>query len=77
MAGMATSNIAGAIGCTQATEILNSPGVTRIADLPEGLSLSTVYTAAVASVSTYPGRAARIIAMLSECPERTRLGFVN
>ena len=77
MAAMATSDIAGAIGCTQATEILNTPGITRVADLPNGLSLSTVYTAAVATVSTHKGPAGQLIDMLSKSTERTRLGFVS
>ena len=77
MAAMANSDIAGAIGCTQATEILNTSGVTRVADLPNGLSLSTVYTAAVATVSTHIGPAAQLIDMLSRSTERTRLGFVS
>ena len=35
------------IGCTQATEILATPGARLVAPLPKGLDLSTVYTAAV------------------------------
>lgn len=35
------------IGCTQATEIVATPGVRLVAPLPRGLDLSTVYTAAV------------------------------
>lgn len=77
MAAMATSDIAGAIGCTQATEILNTSGVSRVADLPDGLSLSTVYTATVATVSTHTGPARQLIDMLSKSTERTRLGFVS
>jgi len=36
-----------AIGCTQATEILATPGARLVAPLPRGLDLETVYTAAV------------------------------
>ena len=77
MEAMATSDMAGAIGCTQATEILNTPGATRVADFPNGLSLSTVYTATVATVSTKLGPARQLIDMLSKSTERTRLGFVS
>jgi len=77
MGAMATSDIAGAIGCTQATEILNTPGVTRVADLPNGLSLSTVYTASISTVSTHVGPAGQLIDMLSKSTEHTRLGFVS
>lgn len=35
------------IGCTQATEILATPGVRLVAALPRGLDLETVYTAAL------------------------------
>jgi molybdate transport system substrate-binding protein len=36
-----------AIGCTQSTEIVATPGVQLVAPLPRGLNLETVYTAAV------------------------------
>ncbi|HSN21515.1 MAG TPA: GNAT family N-acetyltransferase [Usitatibacter sp.] len=35
------------VGCTQATEILATPGVKLVAPLPRGFELETVYTAAV------------------------------
>ena len=35
------------IGCTQVTEILNTPGAQLVAPLPEGFELATVYTAGV------------------------------
>ena len=37
------------IGCTQATEILATPGILLVAPLPKGFDLSTVYTAAVSA----------------------------
>lgn len=46
------------IGCTQATEILATPGVKLVAPLPHGLDLETVYTAAVNARAADP-RAAR------------------
>ncbi len=66
------------IGATQRTEILASPGVTLVRDLPEGCGLATVYTAAVAAKAASPDLATRLIASLT-APEtavaRTRAGF--
>ena len=36
----------GLSGCTQVTEILNTPGITLVARLPKEFELATVYTAA-------------------------------
>ena len=40
------------IGCTQATEILATPGVRLVGPLPRGFELDTVYTAAVHAQAT-------------------------
>ena len=53
------------IGCTQATEILATPGVKLVAPLPPGLELRTVYTAAVSSTATNPSDAARFVEKLA------------
>lgn len=45
------------IGCTQATEILSTPGVTLVGPLPPGLDLATTYTAAI-RIGTAQGVAA-------------------
>jgi molybdate transport system substrate-binding protein len=47
MRALAASTASRPIGCTQATEISATPGVTLVASLPVGLSLDTIYTAAV------------------------------
>lgn len=47
MAAMAESGKKGAIGCTQNTEILYTPGVKLVGDLPAEYALSTTYTAAI------------------------------
>ncbi|MEI8145912.1 MAG: substrate-binding domain-containing protein, partial [Alphaproteobacteria bacterium] len=47
MAAMAKGPDANPIGCTQATEIISTPGVTLVAPLPDGFDLVTTYTAAV------------------------------
>lgn len=76
MAALAASGIAGAIGSTQATEILNTPGIDLIAHLPEGVGLLTVYTAAVTTGSRQADAARTLIAALAASPERPGLGFV-
>lgn len=52
------------IGCTQATEILATPGVRLVQPLPHGFDLETVYTAAVAQGSSQAKSAAFFIARL-------------
>jgi molybdate transport system substrate-binding protein len=49
------------IGCTQVTEIVITPGVDLVADLPPAFELATVYTAAVCSASAQPHAAAQWI----------------
>jgi molybdate transport system substrate-binding protein len=53
------------IGCTQATEILATPGVRLVQPLPKGFDLDTVYTAAVASRSAQPKAAGEFVARLA------------
>ena len=52
------------IGCTQATEILATPGVTLVAPLPAGYSLATVYTAAVSTRAADAPAATRFVQAL-------------
>lgn len=49
------------IGCTQRTEILATPGVTLVRDLPEECGLVTIYTAAVAVKAKAPDLAMQLI----------------
>ena len=51
MAALAADG-AGAIGCTQITEILYTPGVTLVGALPPPFELSTVYSVAVAAADS-------------------------
>jgi molybdate transport system substrate-binding protein len=53
------------IGCTQATEILATPGVRLVQPLPKGFDLETVYTAAVAAASQQAKSAADFVARLA------------
>jgi molybdate transport system substrate-binding protein len=66
------------IGCTQVTEILNTPGVTLVGPLPREHELATGYTAGVCTRATRPEEAARLAGMLAgEAARgiRKRLGF--
>lgn len=65
MRHLAASTAPHAIGCTQVSEILYTPGVALAGPLPPGLELSTVYTAAVARQSTQPALAAALVALLA------------
>lgn len=76
MAAMAASPVAGAIGCTQATEILGTPGIRRIGDLPGDYALSTTYVGAIARSSVHAGPAARLLSMLATSADRAALGFL-
>ena len=65
------------IGCTQATEIVATPGVRLVAPLPQGFDLETVYTAAVADRAGRPEAARRFVETLageSSRPLRTAAG---
>lgn len=53
------------IGCTQATEILATPGVALVGPLPAGFSLATVYTAAVSRDATDADAAGRFVELLA------------
>lgn len=66
MADLAKTTGDGMIGCTQATEIMYTPGVTLVGDLPAGFGLSTVYVAAVCTRSAQPELAAKFVRALSE-----------
>jgi molybdate transport system substrate-binding protein len=79
MRALAVSTSARPIGCTQATEILNTAGVTLAGPLPPGCELATVYTAAVAARAAAPEEARRLIALLNADAwreMRQRAGFV-
>lgn len=64
MAALAEDGAAGALGCTQVTEILYTSGLALAAALPEPFGLATVYSAGVSKTSNDPALAASFIAML-------------
>ena len=64
MQALARAPDARAIGCTQVTEILNTPGVTLVGPLPKQFELATVYTAGVCTRAALPDQAKRLAALL-------------
>ena len=53
------------VGCTQVTEIKNTPGVVLVGLLPPEFELATIYTAGVCSGSANPAAARRFIELLA------------
>ncbi|HXE70936.1 MAG TPA: substrate-binding domain-containing protein [Hyphomicrobiaceae bacterium] len=78
MRALAQAGGRGALGCTQATEILSTPGVRLIGPLPAPFELATVYTVGLSAGAPAPGPA-RVLAALLAAPGsesvRARLGF--
>jgi molybdate transport system substrate-binding protein len=78
MRALADGGPAGALGCTQVTEILYTPGLTLAGPLPDPFGLSTVYAAGVARDATEPMLAAVFIELLAgdaSAAERRAGGF--
>ena len=61
-----------AIGCTQATEILATPGLRLAGPLPPGHELETVYTAAVDARAADPVAASQFVRRLTGAQEALR-----
>jgi molybdate transport system substrate-binding protein len=78
MRALAQAGGSRALGCTQATEILSTPGVTLIGPLPAPYQLATVYRVGL-SVRAPAPEAARTLKALLTAPAtrdlRARLGF--
>ena len=78
MRALAAASQARPIGCTQVTEILNTPGITLAGPLPKPFELVSLYTAAVCTGSQLPSQAARLAAFLGSDaarPKREQAGF--
>lgn len=74
MRALAQSRAEHPIGCTQATEILATPGVALVGPLPKGYELATVYTAGVCAKAVLPAEARQLAALLSgEAARQARL----
>lgn len=65
MRELAAGSARGAIGCTQITEILYTPGIALVGALPDEFELATVYTAAVAARAAQPVLAQRFVDLLA------------
>lgn len=66
------------LGCTQATEILNTPGTTLVGPLPGEHALAAVYTVGICSRAGQPDLARRFAGLLTSADSRElrrRLGF--
>lgn len=80
MRALANSTACHPIGCTQATEILSTPGIVLVAPLPPGCALATTYTCAVTRHAEATSEAASLVAMLtdgSRLSVRRELGFLT
>ena len=80
MRQLAASNAARPVGCTQSTEIINTPGVVLSGSLPRGCELSTVYTAAVTTHAANVHQAKDLIDLLTGPDQdklRERAGFLK
>jgi molybdate transport system substrate-binding protein len=62
-----------AIGCTQITEILNTPGAVLVGPLPQEFELATMYAAGVCTRAALPGQAKLLATLLGARP-RARSG---
>lgn len=65
MQAMAEADEPGAVGCTQVTEILYTPGVELVGPLPPPFALATVYAAGVAAHATNPALARELVDLLA------------
>ena len=72
MNAMAACDDPDVIGCTQVTEILITPGIDLVANLPLEFELATMYTAGVRSTSTCTAQAQAMIDLLTS-PEQAAL----
>ena len=80
MRNLAASDAARPIGCTQATEIIATPGLQLVGALPCEFALKTTYTAAVTTRATNPAIAQSFVDLLADReqrPLRARAGFLE
>jgi molybdate transport system substrate-binding protein len=65
MRELAADRRAGAIGCTQITEIKYTPGIALVGALPEAFELATTYSAAVSATARQPDLARRLVELIA------------
>lgn len=78
MKAMAACDDPGVMGCTQTTEILITPGVQWVGDLPKAHELATTYTVAMASQSSQTHAVQAVIDRITHADgakARRELGF--
>ena len=78
MAALAAGHGGHPIGCTQVTEILGTPGVTLVADLPPDFALATTYTLGICASAQDAELARKFAALLTGDVSRDlrrKLGF--
>jgi molybdate transport system substrate-binding protein len=78
MRALAASTDTRPIGCTQATEILNTPGTALVGPLPGDYALAATYTVGLCAKAAQPDEARTFAAMLTHRDSvalRQRLGF--
>lgn len=71
MRNLAASKSSRPIGCTQTTEILNTPGLTLIGPLPHGYELTTMYAAALTATTEHAAMGQAFIDLLTAGDHRT------
>ena len=79
MRHLADSDALRPIGCTQATEIISTPGVKLSGSLPSGYELATMYTSAVTTRAASAKQAQVLIGLLTAADQRElrlRAGFL-
>ena len=79
MRHLANSDALRPIGCTQATEIVSTPGVVLSGSLPPGFELATMYSAAVTTSAVHAAPAQTLIDLLTATDQRDlriRAGFL-
>jgi molybdate transport system substrate-binding protein len=79
MAAMVADAVAGAIGCTQASEILYTPGAMLVGPLPPPFELATLYAAAVAANGGHRGARTFVEQLTAPASRASRIahGFGN
>ena len=78
MAELARSTDAAAVGITQVSEIIATPGIVLVASLPAGFELATTYSVAVCARAREPALAHRFAQLLAgpqTAVARARCGF--
>jgi len=75
MRALAASGAASAIGCTQITEIRNTPGVALVGPLPREFELATTYSAGLCSAAAAPRRFFGLLGGTASVPLRSAAGF--